>query len=97
MEEFRAAETVPVGVNEADAASHLAFIEAFGFPFDLLVDEGLGVARAYGALKPDGSGIQRTVVGIGRDGRVAFRQQGAPPPAEILAAVGAAESGDVEG
>ncbi len=97
MAEFRAAEAVPVGVNGAEATSHLAFIEKFGFPFDLLVDDGLAVARAYGALKPDGTGIQRTVVAIDRDGRVVFRQPGAPPPAEILAAIGAAEGGEGEG
>lgn len=94
MEEFRAAGVVPVGVNGGDAASHLAFIQKFAFPFDLLVDEGLAVARAYGALKPDGTGIQRTVVGVGKDGRVVFRQQGAPPPVEILAAMRAVEGGN---
>jgi peroxiredoxin len=87
MEQFREADTVPFGVNHADAASHQAFIDAYDFPFDLLVDEGLAVSRAYGAAKADGSGITRTVVVVGKDGRILFKQAGAPPPGNILAAI----------
>jgi len=71
-------------VNFGDAGSHLAFIEANGFPFDLLVDEGMLVAETYGATKADGSGIQRTVVVVGKDGRVLYRKTGSPPPGELL-------------
>ncbi len=84
IDDFRALDTEPFGVNQADAASHRAFIDAEGFPFDLLVDEGLSVARAYGALKPEGNRISRTVVIVGKDGRVLFHAAGAPPPAELL-------------
>ena len=87
IEQFRELEAVPFGVNPADAASHLAFIEAFDFPFDLLVDEGRRIATAYDALKPDGSGIQRTVVAIGKDGRIVFYERGAPPPGDIFQAI----------
>lgn len=93
IDDFRAADAIPVGVNGADAASHLAFLEQFGFPFDLLVDEGLAVARAYGALKPNGQSIARTVVAVDPQGRIVFRAAGAPPPGEILAAVRAATGG----
>ena len=85
IDTFRRLDTEPFGVNPADAASHQAFIEAHQFPFDLLVDDGRLVAEAYGAVKPDGSGIQRTVVLVGKDGRVLFRASGAPPPSEIIA------------
>jgi len=85
--DLRAHEIEPFGVNEADAASHQAFIDAFDLPFDLLVDDGLFVAEAYGALKPERTGITRTVVVVGKDGRILFRAAGAPPPAEIIAAV----------
>ena len=85
--EFRAADTEPFGVNPGGAESHRAFVEAQGFPFDLLVDEGLAVASAYGATKPDGTGITRTVVVVGKNGRVLFRETGAPPPGEVLAAI----------
>ncbi|MBA2276387.1 MAG: redoxin domain-containing protein [Chloroflexia bacterium] len=78
IDRIRAADAEPFGVNPGDAASHQEFIAAHNFPFELLVDDGLGVARAYGALKPDGSGTTRTVVIVGKDGRVIFRQAGAP-------------------
>ncbi len=87
IDELRAADMEPFGVNPGDAASHQAFIDEYGFPFDLLIDEGLAVAKAYGAAKPDGSGIQRTVVIVGKDGRVLYRAEGAPPPTELLEAV----------
>lgn len=85
--EFQALDTDVYGVNPDDAASHQAFIDRQSFPFDLLVDEGRLVADAYGAVKPDGSGIQRTVVIVGKDGRIIFKEEGAPPPAELLAAI----------
>lgn len=91
VEEFRAHDTEPYGVNQADAASHQAFIDELELPFDLLVDEGLHVARAYDALKPDRPSINRTVVVVGKDGRVIFRAAGAPPPAEIIAAIAGAD------
>ena len=90
IDDFRAADTEPYGINQADAASHLAFIDAFDLPFDLLVDEGFGVAKAYDAMRPEGDFINRTVVIVGKDGRILFRAQGAPPPSELLTAIRAA-------
>lgn len=87
IDDFRAADTEPYGVNHGDAASHKAFIDAYDFPFDLLIDEGLQISTVYGAAKPDGSGINRTVIVIGKNGKVIFRQSGAPTPAEVLAAI----------
>lgn len=87
IDDFRAANAEPYGVNHGDAASHQAFIDAYGFPFDLLIDEDLRVANAYGAAKPDGTGINRTVVVIGKNGKVIFRQPGAPTPTEVLTAI----------
>ena len=52
--------------------------------FDLLVDENAGVATAYGAIKPGGEGIQRSVVIVGKDGKVIFAEHGAPPWQRIL-------------
>ncbi len=91
VEAFRAIDTEPYGVNQADAASHRAFIEEQDLPFDLLIDEGLNVARAYDALKPEGTSISRTVVVIGKDGHIIYRAPGAPPPEEIIAAIVNAE------
>lgn len=91
IELFREADTVPFGVNHGDAESHQAFIDAYEFPFDLLVDEGLAVSQAYDAAKADGSGITRTVVVVGKDGRILFKQAGAPPPGNILEAIRVAQ------
>ena len=87
IDDLHALDTVVFGVNEADATSHQAFIDAFDFPFDLLVDEGFEVSRAYGALKPERNRINRTVVIVGKDGRVLFRAAGAPPPDELVEAI----------
>lgn len=91
MTEFEAVDCQPFGINQADAASHRQFKEHLSLPFDLLVDEGLEVAAAYGALKPEGNRINRTVVIVGKDGNVIYRAAGAPPPGELLDAIRDAE------
>jgi peroxiredoxin len=87
LADFHALDTEVFGINEADAASHQKFIDHLELTFDLLVDEGLAVAEAYDALKPEGGRIERTVVIVGKNGRIVFRAQGAPPPAELLAEI----------
>ena len=94
VEEFRALDTEPYGVNQADAASHQRFIDHLGLPFDLLIDEGLRVADQYDALKTEGTVVKRklnriarTVVIVGKNGRVIYRAAGAPPPGELLATI----------
>jgi peroxiredoxin Q/BCP len=100
VEDFRALDTEPYGVNEGDAASHQRFIEQLNLPYDLLVDEGLKVADIYDALKTEGTlikrkiqRISRTVVIVGKDGRIIFRAAGAPPPGELLAVIANAQDG----
>ena len=78
----------PFGVNPAGVDSHARYADKMHFGFPLLTDPERAIARAYGALKEDGRGIQRTVYGIRRDGTVAFAARGAPPPAEVAAALG---------
>lgn len=77
-----------VAVNPGSLASHSRWAEKFGFPFPICVDKDKKVAEAYGALKPSG-GIQRTVVLVDRQGRVAWAVQGMPSTEEIKAAVAA--------
>jgi peroxiredoxin Q/BCP len=91
--EFEAVDCQPFGINQGDAASHRQFKDHLSLPFDLLVDEGLKVAAAYGALKPEGNRINRTVVIVGKDGNVIYRAAGAPPPGELLDAIRNAEDG----
>ena len=84
---FESAEVQPLGVNPAGVESHARYAAKMGFGFPLLSDADRAIARAYGALKEDGRGIQRTVYGVRTDGTVGFAARGAPPPAEIVAAL----------
>jgi peroxiredoxin Q/BCP len=87
IEQFRKSGAQPFGVNPAGVDSHRRYAEKFKFSFPLLSDHAREVAAAYGALKPDGKGIQRTVVLIGRDGTVRFAERGAPPAERVLRGV----------
>ena len=84
IDEFRALDTEPYGVNEAEAESHQVFLDQLHIPFDLLVDRNFAVSRSYDAMKPDQDRISRTVVVVGKNGKVIFRAAGAPPADEIL-------------
>jgi peroxiredoxin Q/BCP len=68
----------PFGVNPASAESHAAYAKRLGLPFPLLSDPGLDISRAYGAVRPDGEGISRSVVLVDQDGSVGYSQAGAP-------------------
>lgn len=70
-------------MNPASAASHAGYAKRLGLPFPLLSDPGLGISRAYGATRPDGTGISRSVVLVDREGTVGYSQAGAPG-AEIV-------------
>jgi peroxiredoxin Q/BCP len=76
------------GVNNGGAASHQRFAERHNLRAPLLVDDGLKVATAYDAVISLGlvKFINRTVVGIARDGSIAFYKRGTPTTDEILAA-----------
>ncbi len=78
----------PLGVNPASAEAHQRYAAKLGLGFLLLSDPDRAIARAYRALKEDGKGIQRTVYGIAADGTIRFARRGAPPPAELIAALG---------
>jgi peroxiredoxin len=77
----------PFGVNPAAAESHAGYAARLGLPFPLLSDPGLVTARAYGAVRPDGLTIARSVVLIERDGTVVYSQAGAPGAELVLEAV----------
>ncbi|MEO7040395.1 MAG: peroxiredoxin [Gemmatimonadaceae bacterium] len=85
---FRDAGIQPFGVNPAGIGSHAKYAAKFEFNFPLLTDPDRTIANAYGAVKENGTSIQRSVIGIGRDGTIRFSVRGAPPPAEVIAALG---------
>jgi peroxiredoxin Q/BCP len=89
LAQFRGAGAQPLGVNPADVDSHAAYARSMRFGFPLLSDPDRAIAQAYGALKDDGRGIQRTVYAIRPNGMIAFAVRGAPATAEILAALAA--------
>ncbi|CAN5760291.1 hypothetical protein BH20CHL2_BH20CHL2_05170 [soil metagenome] len=68
----------PLGINPGSAKSHQQFREKLSLPFELLVDEDMEVAKAYGAVKDDATGISRSVVVVGKNGTVVFSSAGAP-------------------
>ena len=88
IEQFRAAGVQPFGVNPAAIPSHQKYAEKFRFNFPLLSDGDRTAGTAYGVMKPDGKGFIRSVVLIGRDGKVLFAERGAPKTGRILAPVG---------
>lgn len=93
IESFREVDTEPFGVNPGSAESHREFIAENAFPFELLVDEHMDVARQYGAVREDGSGIARTVVIVGKNGKVIHKESGAPSPILLVNAIRAASDG----
>lgn len=88
MKSFQLSALRAFGVNPASVESHAKYAAKFEFGFPLLSDGDRAIARAYQALKDDGRGIQRTVYLIGTDGLIRLGVRGAPPPAEVLAALG---------
>lgn len=89
---FLATDTVVYGVNHADAESHQAFSKKYRFPFPILVDTGKKVSAKYGAMRKYFKAIiiRRSVVGIGKDGKIFFLRRGMPKNTDILKAVAAA-------
>lgn len=80
------------GVNPGSADKHKKFVERHGLKTPLLLDNGAKVSRAYDALMPIPiiTLVNRTVVGIDREGIVRFYQRGMPATSTILSAMGAA-------
>ena len=77
----------PFGVNPASAESHAGYAERLRLTFPLLSDPEMRMARAYGALRPDGLTIARSVVLIDQDGTVGYSQAGAPGAGIVLEAL----------
>ena len=80
------------GINNGSASSHERFAQRHHLTAPLLVDKNLEVAAQYDAALNLGlvKIVNRTVVGIGRDGAIAFYKRGTPSTDEIVAALGTA-------
>jgi peroxiredoxin len=84
IQEYQAHGVRPFGVNPAPVESHAAYAARLRLPFPLLSDSGLAIARAYGALRPDGTTISRSVVLVDRNGSIRYSQAGAPGSGIVL-------------
>jgi len=86
---FQRKDTVVFGINHGDKASHAEFIKKYGFPFPLLVDAQKRVSTKYGAIKNFFKTriIKRTVVVVGKDGKIAYIKSGMPKNSDILKAL----------
>jgi peroxiredoxin len=87
IEDYTAHDVRPFGVNPASVEAHAAYAARLRLPFPLLSDPGLKISSAYGTVKPNGSGIARSVCLIDRDGRVLYSHEGAPGADVILEGV----------
>ena len=77
-------DTVILGINPQDSASHRRFVNRHGFSFPLLVDRDRKVVSAYGCR---GMLVtKRTVYGIDKKGMIVFARRGMPSSEEILEA-----------
>jgi len=96
-DDLRALGAVVLGVSADNAASHQRFASKYRLPFTLLSDADRGVMRAYGAYGEKTmygrkvTGVIRSTVWIGPDGRVrrhwARVPSAADHPARVLAAL----------
>ena len=87
---YLAAGVAVFGVNPGSVEAHKRFSERYSFKTPLLLDNGGRISRAYDALMPIPfmTIVNRTVVGIDRDGVVRFYQRGMPSTDTILGAMG---------
>jgi peroxiredoxin Q/BCP len=86
---YEAAGIAVFGVNPGSAAAHKRFVEKHGLRTPLLLDPRGKVSQSYDALMPIPllTVVNRTVVGIDRDGIVRFYERGMPSTSTILDAM----------
>ena len=77
-----------LGISYDAPANNKAFRDKFGFPYDLLSDEGGKASIAYGAAAVDAARSSRVSVLIGPDGNIAAAYAQVTPvehPDQVLA------------
>ena len=85
---FDAMESTILGINPGSMNSHKKFSAKHSFNFPILVDTDRIVAAQYGALKENGTSIQRSVFIVDQKGKLTYAQQGMPSDEELLKALG---------
>jgi peroxiredoxin len=88
ISQYQEHDVQPLGVNPASVEAHAKYVDQLHLPFPLLSDPSMAISRSYGALKPDGKGIARSVYLIDRDGTILYSQAGAPGAELILESLG---------
>lgn len=66
------------GISGGTLGEHRAFADRYGITLPLLADPQLSIARRYGCAPEDAEFVQRTLVGIDADGKIAFFERGFP-------------------
>lgn len=91
-DKYQAAGIAVFGVNPGSVKAHQRFAEKNHLRTPLLLDDGGRVSKAYDALMPIPvmTVVNRTVVGIDREGKVAFYQRGMPSTDTIMSGMQAA-------
>ncbi len=84
---FRELNTEVLASNPASRESHERFSEKQGYEFPILVDANREMAKAYQALKENGTSIQRTVYIIDSNGMIRYAKQGLPSDEELAEAI----------
>jgi peroxiredoxin Q/BCP len=74
-------------ISGGSMSSHEKYAERYGLTIPLLLDADLSIAEHYGCAPEDAEFVQRTLVGIDTDGKIAFFERGFPlfgKPDQIL-------------
>lgn len=89
-DKYQAAGIEVFGVNPGSEKAHKSFSEKHGLRTPLLLDDKGRVSKAYDALMPIPlvTVVNRTVVGIDREGVVKFYERGMPSTETIMTAMG---------
>lgn len=94
-DKYQAAGIAVFGVNPGSEKAHQRFAEKNNLRTPLLLDDGARVSKAYDALMPIPlmTIVNRTVVGIDREGKIAFYKRGMPSTETIMSGMGAVAAG----
>lgn len=81
---FDAVSTVVLGISCDSVSNHEKFADEFGLSLTLLSDVDGTIARAYGAIRPDGRMPNRILFVIDKQGTIQHVHEGMPDNASLL-------------